>query len=73
MPGLFFNKVADLACNFIKKKTLAQVFSYRTSLVSASDVCQTAASDSSESDESENDHESYNEGIEAVVCRCSSK
>ena len=85
MPGLFFNKVADLACNFIKKETLAQVFScefceisknifsYRTSLVSASDVCQTAASDGSERDESENDDESYNEGIEAVVCRCSSK
>ena len=34
---------------------------------------QTAASDDSESDESENDDESYNEGIEAVVCRCSSK
>ena len=25
-PGLFFNK--DAACNFIKKETLAQVFSY---------------------------------------------
>ena len=25
--SLFFNKVADLACNFIKKETLAQVFS----------------------------------------------
>ena len=32
-----------------------------------------AASDGSESDESENDDESYNEGIEAVVRRCSSK
>ena len=31
------------------------------------------ASDGSESDESENDDESYNEGIEAVVRRCSSK
>ena len=31
----------------------------------------TAASDGSESDESENDDESYNEGIEAVVHRCS--
>ena len=31
---LFFNKVADGACNFIKKETLAQVFScefYKTS------------------------------------------
>ena len=26
--SLFFNKVAGLACNFIKKETLAQVFSY---------------------------------------------
>ena len=34
---------------------------------------QTAASDGSESDESENDDESYNESIEAVVHRCSSK
>ena len=34
---------------------------------------RTAASDGSESDESENDDESYNEGIEAVVRRCSSK
>ena len=34
---------------------------------------QTAASDGSESDESENDDENYNEGIEAVVCRCYSK
>ena len=33
----------------------------------------TAASDGSESDESENDDESYNEGIEAVVCWCYSK
>ena len=37
------------------------------------DHLQMAASDGSESDESENDDESYNEGIEAVVCRCSSK
>ena len=49
MPeSLFNNKVADLTCNFIKKETLAQVFScefceisentfsYRTSLVAAS-------------------------------------
>ena len=34
---------------------------------------QAAASDGSEHDESENDDESYNEGIEAVVRRCSSK
>ena len=34
---------------------------------------RTAASDGSESDESENDDESYNEGIEAVVCWCYSK
>ena len=34
---------------------------------------RTGASDGSKSDESENDDESYNEGIEAVVCRCSSK
>ena len=46
--SLVFNKVADLACNFIKKETLAQVFScefceifkntfsYRTPLVAAS-------------------------------------
>ena len=27
MPDLFFNKVADMACNFIKIETLAQVFS----------------------------------------------
>ena len=33
--SLFFNKVAGGACNFIKKKTLAQVF-YRTPLVAAS-------------------------------------
>ena len=33
----------------------------------------TAASDSSESNESENDDENYNDGIEAVVRRCSSK
>ena len=26
--SLFFNKVADSACNFIKKETLAQAFSY---------------------------------------------
>ena len=26
MPGSLFNKVADLACNFIKKETLPQVF-----------------------------------------------
>ena len=32
---------------------------------------QTAAFEDSESDESKNDDESYNEGIEAVVCRCS--
>ena len=25
--SLFFNKIADLACNFVKKETLAQVFS----------------------------------------------
>ena len=31
---------------------------------------RTAASDRSESDESENDDESYNEGIQAVVHRC---
>ena len=77
--GFFFNKVAG-PYNFIKKETLAlvfscelceiskNIFSYRTSLVSASD--------GSESDESGNDDESYNdynEGIEAVVCRCSSK
>ena len=49
MPeSLFNNKVADLTCNFIKKETLAQMFScefceisentfsYRTSLVAAS-------------------------------------
>ena len=35
------------------------------------DHLQMAASDGSESDESENDDESYNEGIEAVVHRCS--
>ena len=47
--SLFFNKVADAACNFIKKETLAQVFScefceiskntffYRTPLVAASE------------------------------------
>ena len=29
--------------------------------------------DGSESDDCENDDESYNECIEAVVCRCSSK
>ena len=46
--SLFFNKVADLACNFIKKETLAQVFPcefceiskntffYRTPLVAVS-------------------------------------
>ena len=34
---------------------------------------RTAASDGSESDESENNDESYNEGIETVVRRCSSK
>ena len=46
--SLFFNKVADLVCNFMKKETLAQVFScefckismntfsYRTPLVAAS-------------------------------------
>ena len=34
---------------------------------------QMAASDGSESDESENDDESYNEGIEAVARRCFSK
>ena len=33
----------------------------------------TAASDGSESNESENNDESYNEGIVAVVGRCSSK
>ena len=27
MSGLFFNKVAGLACNFVKKETLVQVFS----------------------------------------------
>ena len=32
-----------------------------------------ADSNGSESDESENDDDSYDEGIEAVVCRCSSK
>ena len=32
-----------------------------------------AGSNGSESDESENDDDSYDEGIEAVVCRCSSK
>ena len=31
------------------------------------------SSDDSESDESENDDESYKEGIEAVVRKCSSK
>ena len=31
------------------------------------------ASDGSESDESENDGECCNEGIEVVVCRCCSK
>ena len=48
---LFFNKVAGLACNFIKKESLAQVFSYefceisknaflqRTPLVAASVLC----------------------------------
>ena len=47
--SLFFNKVAGAACNFIKKETLAQVFSfefyeifkntffYRTPLVAASE------------------------------------
>ena len=34
---------------------------------------QTAASDGSESDGSENDDESYNKFIKAVVRRCSSK
>ena len=34
---------------------------------------QTLASDDGGSDKSENDDESYNEGIEAVVRRCSSK
>ena len=34
---------------------------------------RTAASDGSESDGSESDNDSYNEGIQAVVCRCSSK
>ena len=34
---------------------------------------RTAASDGSESDGSESDDDSYNEGIQAVVCRCSSK
>ena len=34
---------------------------------------QTAASDGSEGDESENDDGSYNKGIETVVRRCSSK
>ena len=46
--SLFFNKVAGSACNFMKKETLAQVFScefseiskntffYRTTLVAAS-------------------------------------
>ena len=28
MPSLFFNKVSGLRCNFVKKVTLAQVFSY---------------------------------------------
>ena len=48
--NLFFNKVAGGACNFIKKETLAQVFSFefceipkntfsqRTPLVAASDI-----------------------------------
>ena len=27
-PSLFFNKAAGLACNFIKKEALAQVFPY---------------------------------------------
>ena len=34
---------------------------------------RTAASDGSKRDGSENDDESYNEGIEAVVRSCSSK
>ena len=34
---------------------------------------QTVAYDGSKSDDSENDDESYNESIEAVVRRCSSK
>ena len=34
---------------------------------------QTTASDGSESDETENDDESYNEGIKAVFRRCFSK
>ena len=34
---------------------------------------RTASSDGNESDESENDDESYNESIEAVVRRCFSK
>ena len=48
--SIFFNKVADAACNFIKKETLAQVFScqfceisknsffYRTPLMAASGI-----------------------------------
>ena len=34
---------------------------------------QTAVSDGSESDDTENDDESHNESIEAVLCRCSSR
>ena len=34
---------------------------------------QTTASDGNESDETENDDESHNEGIKAVFRRCSSK
>ena len=32
--GLFLNKVATLACNFINKETLAQVFSYEFCTIS---------------------------------------
>ena len=34
---------------------------------------RTTASDGGESHESENDDESYNEVMEAIVCRCSLK
>ena len=34
---------------------------------------QTADFDGTESDESKNDDGSYNDGIKAVVCRCTSK
>ena len=62
-------------CNFIKKGTPTRVFCCQICEIFKNtyfvEHLQTAAFEDSESDESKNDDESYNEGIEAVVRRCS--